>query len=92
MVSNTFVVDIRPLILTLPLSGIYPMIRTWMLRTAISLTFDFTLNALLAANIMCVYSLKLRSSVLIQVNSAWVSNNIEGSYKRSVTLAMVISL
>lgn len=24
--------------------------------------------------------------------SAWVSNNVEGSYKRSVTLAMVISL
>lgn len=25
-------------------------------------------------------------------NSAWVSNNVEGSYKRSVSLAMVISL
>ena len=46
MVSNPFVIDIGPLTLTLPLSGIYPMIRMWMLHTAMSLTFDFNLKCI----------------------------------------------
>lgn len=56
------------------------------------LTSMFEFLTVLTANIMWGWSNLLLTLDLKVSYSAWVSNNVEGSYKRSVTLAMVISL
>lgn len=75
------------------LSGIYPIIREYRSTTILRLVSN---DANVVISKHCVSLLKMLSSILEDSHdslfSAWVSNNVEGSYKRSVTLAMVISL
>jgi hypothetical protein len=70
-------------------SGIYPAIRERMLTVDPSKVLIFCPFQL----ILCtLYSVKHLHGSHRLVTSAWVSNNVEGSYKRSVSLAMMISL
>ncbi len=75
-------------------SGIYPMIRE--LRLLPNLLYFIT-DILPSRNAQRILCKCMRDGDLLLTHPksryrAWVSNNVEGSYKRSVTLAMVISL
>ena len=92
--------------LTSLISGIYPLIRKWQhFDKGNAVNFFFFKNIFVRLGAICG-QLTLRAIQLIRCEfpscimnvvptpspRAWVSNNVEGSYKRSVSLAMVISL
>ena len=72
-------------------SGIYPVIRklaSTVGNSALLMIFFLSANTMYVAAMKNLTKTKSHRLAI----SAWVSNNVEGSYKRSVSLAMTISL